>query len=77
MQNEVVGVISQYLIFLYAGKYLADNPDIDDLSDQAFDKAFYGCVMHTKIKGYYTQVRAAILILWKLKENQVVQMRMI
>jgi len=64
MQNEIIGVINQYLIFLYAGKFLADNSDIDDLSDQVLDKTFSNCVMHTKIKNYYPEVRNAIRALW-------------
>ena len=63
-------MISEYIVFSYAGKFIADNDNIDDLSDENFDKTFSNCVMHTKIKKYYTQVSAAIVILWGLKSKQ-------
>jgi len=59
------------IIFSYAGKFLADNDNIDNLSDAAFNKTFSNCVMHTKIKNYYPRVRAAIVILWEEKQKQM------
>lgn len=63
-------MLSDYFIARYANKFLADNSNIDDLSDSAFDRAFRNCVMHTKIKRDYARVRATIVTIWKTTLKQ-------